>query len=122
MMAEDTGKKEPQEGKPLEKLTVKELREIALTIPHSSAVHDMKKDELIALIREAKGLKDQTAAKPSKKKAVKLKLTKAELKTRIRELKEAKQRAIETKDPGKVKTLRRAISRLKKKSRVASGA
>ena len=122
MMPEDTGKKEPPEAKPLEKLTVKELREIALTLPHSTAIHDLKKDELIALIREAKGLKGEAPAKPAKKKkAARLKLTKAELKARIRELKGVKQQAIEAKDGGKIRTLRRAISRLKKKSRVAAG-
>jgi hypothetical protein len=121
MMAEDTGKKEPYEGKPLEKLTVKELREIALTIPHSAAIQDMKKDALIALIRETKAIKGEAPVKPAKKKAVKLKLTKAELKARIREFKGAKQQAREAKDGGKIKTLRRAISRLKKKSRVAAG-
>ena len=47
-MAEETKKKEPHEEKPLEKMTVKELREIALAIPHSTAVHDMKKDEIVA--------------------------------------------------------------------------
>jgi hypothetical protein len=122
MMAEETGKKEQDEGKPLEKLTAKELREIAMTIPHSTAVHDMKKDELVAFIREARGIRDKAPARPAgKKKAVRLKRTKAELKARIRELKDAKQEAIEAKDGGKIRTLRRAISRLKKKTREAAG-
>ena len=40
-MAEETTKKEPGE-KQLDKLTVKELREIAKEIPHEKAIHDMK--------------------------------------------------------------------------------
>jgi hypothetical protein len=53
-MAEE--KKEKKEVKALEKMTVKELRAIATDIPRSIAVHDMKKDELIAFIKEARGV------------------------------------------------------------------
>ncbi|MCE5283804.1 MAG: transcription termination factor Rho [Deltaproteobacteria bacterium] len=117
-MTEETGKKEHE--KPLEKLTVKELREIALTLPHSTAVHDLKKEELVAFIKEARGIKEEAPHKARKKAAVKVKLTKAEIKARIRELKDQKRQAQEGKDGTKTKALRRVISRLKKKSREAA--
>ncbi len=120
-MTEETKKKEPNADKPLEKMTVKELREMALDIPHARAVHDMKKEEIIAFIRESRGIRDEAPAR-KKKKVVKLKMTKPELKTRIRELKGLKTQAREEKDGKKVKVLRRMISRLKKKSRKAAGA
>ena len=44
--------------KPLEKMTVKDLKEIAKEIPEISGVHGMKKDELIVAIKEVKGIQD----------------------------------------------------------------
>ncbi|MBN2437911.1 MAG: transcription termination factor Rho [Deltaproteobacteria bacterium] len=120
-MTEETRKKEPHAEKPLEKMTVKELREIAVNLPHVQAVHDMKKEEIIAFIREARGIRDEMPAR-KKKKVVKLKMTRPELKARIRELKGLKIQAGEEKDGKKLALLRRRISRLKKKSRKAAGA
>jgi len=48
-------------------LTVKELRELASEIPHEKAVHEMKKEELIAFIKEARGIKDEH---PPKKRSI----------------------------------------------------
>jgi hypothetical protein len=120
-MTEETKKKEPNEDKPLEKMTVKELREIAINLPHVQAVHDMKKDEIIAFIREARGIRDEAPVR-KKKKVVKLKVTKPELKARIRELQGLKKQALEEKHGKEVRVLRRRISRLKKKSRRVAGA
>jgi excinuclease UvrABC helicase subunit UvrB len=114
-MSEETPKKE-HNGKPLEKLTIKELREIAAEIPHERAVHDMKKDELLAFIREARGIKDEAPVK-KKKHIVKIKMTKPELKTRIRELKALKVQALESREHKQAATLRQQINQLKKKSR-----
>jgi protein-arginine kinase activator protein McsA len=119
-MAEETKKKEPHQEKPVEKMTVKELREIAMDIPHSTAVHDMKKDELLAFIKEARGIKDETPVKKGKK-VVKLKMTKAELKAKIRALKAMRLQALEAKEGKKAAALRHRISALKKKSRRAAG-
>ena len=114
-MSEETHKKEHDE-KHLEKLTIKELREIATGIPHERAIHDMKKDELVAFIKEARGIKDETPVK-KKKHLVKIKMTKPELKARIRELKAMKMQAMESNENKKVVMLRQQISQLKKKSR-----
>jgi len=114
-MSEETHKKEHNE-KNLKKLTVKELRVIAAEIPHERAIHDMKKEELVAFIKEARGIKDETPVK-KKKHAVKIKMTKPELKARIRELKALKGQALESNENKKVVVLRHQISQLKKKSR-----
>jgi hypothetical protein len=113
-MSEETHKKE-QDVKNLEKLTIKELREIAAEIPHERAIRDMKKEELVAFIKEARGVKDETPAK--KKHVAKIKITKPELKARIRELKVLKEQALESNEKEKADMLRRQISQLKKKSR-----
>jgi hypothetical protein len=114
-MSEATHKKELDE-KHLEKLTIKELREIAAEIPHERAVHDMKKEELIAFIKEARGIKDETPLK-QKRHIGKIKMTKSELKAKIRELKLLKLQALESNENKKALRMRHQISKLKKKSR-----
>lgn len=114
-MSEETNKK-GNGKKHLEKLTVKELRVIATEIPHERAIIDMKKDELIAFIKEARGIKDETPAK-KKKHVVKIKMTKPELKARIRELKALKGQALESNENKKFLMLQHQISQLKKKTR-----
>ncbi len=124
-MAEETNKKEHKEEKSLEKMTVKELKAIAMELPRSVAVHDMKKAELIAFIEEAKGIKDEKPVKPAKpakqeteKQAVeKTKLSKSEIKGKIRQLKEEKKAAKEENDRGKIDFLRHRINHLKKQTR-----
>ena len=49
--------------KPLEKMTAKELREMALGIEGIVGVHSMNKPELIAAIKEAKGIVDEGGKK-----------------------------------------------------------
>jgi excinuclease UvrABC helicase subunit UvrB len=114
-MSEATHKKEHDE-KHLDKLTIKELREIASEIPHERAVHEMKKEELIAFIKEAKGIKDEAPVK-KKRHIGKIKMTKPELKAKIRELKALRLQVLESKESEKARRLRHKISQLKKKSR-----
>jgi len=102
----------------LEKLTVKELREMATKFPHERAVSEMKKEELIAFIREAMGIKEE---EPKKKVKVKVKLTKPEVKARIREFKNRKLEAHSKGDEKRARILRRRISRLKKLARRLAG-
>jgi len=114
-MSELTHKKDHDE-KHLDKLTIKELREIASEIPHEKAIHDMKKEELIAFIKEARGIKDEAPVK-KKKHVAKIKMTKPELKAKIRALKVLRLQALEAKEQKKAVRLRYQISQLKKQSR-----
>src|SRR5208283_6072430 len=115
-MTEETKKKEHHDETHLEKLTIKELREIAAEIPHEKAIHDMKKEELVAFIKEARGIKDETPIK-KKKHIGKIKMTKPELKAKIRELKALRLATLESKESEKSIRFRHQISQLKKKSR-----
>ena len=95
--------------KSLEKMTVKELREMAKNIPGITGVHGMKKDELIVEIKKARGVADE----PIKKADASI----AELKQKIRALKGQRREALEAKDKKKATIFKRRISRLKKKTR-----
>jgi len=120
-MEEEKKEKPKKEEKSLDKMTIKELRAIAMEIPRSTAVHDMKKDELIAFISEARGIsyeKPVTAVK----KPPKVKQTKSEIKGKIKQLKKERQEVLETNSKKKSDFLRRRISRLKKQSRKFSNA
>ena len=103
---------EDAQEKPLEKMTVKELREMAKDIPGITGVHAMKKEELLAGIKEARGIKDE----PVKRAASSTR----ELKQKIKALKAERQAALEAKDKKKATIFRRRISRLKKKTRRAA--
>ena len=57
-------------GKPLDKMTVKDLREIAKEIPDITGVHGMNKAELLDAIEKAKGIVEtpkEKAETPKKK-------------------------------------------------------
>jgi len=119
-MTEESTKKIHKEDKPLEKMTVKDLREIGLAIPHDHlevAVRDMNKEQLVAFIKEARGIKDEAPHQKKKAKVIKAALTKQEIKAKIRRLKTEKSSAHEQKDAKKARILRRRISHLKKQSR-----
>jgi hypothetical protein len=114
-MATEVKKKDHKEAKPLEKMTVKELKAIAMEIPRTTSVHDMKKEELIVFIKQTRGTKGEEPAKKVKD-SEKLK-TKQDMKAKIKLFKEERITAQEKKDRKKVKFLRRRISRLKKQTR-----
>jgi hypothetical protein len=95
--------------KDLERMTVKDLREMALKIPEIAGVHGMKKEELIVEIKKAKGIKDA----PVKK----MDASVGELKKKIRALKSERQTALEAKDKKMAAIYRRRIAKLKKKTR-----
>ena len=109
-------KEEKQElKKPPEKMTVKELKEVALEIPGVTGVTAMKKGDLIDIIKKDRGIED-------KKKPTKPIATVKELKKKIVQFGLDKQKAREAKDSKKVDILRRRINRLKKRTRkVAQG-
>jgi uncharacterized protein YpiB (UPF0302 family) len=121
-MEEEIKKEESQEEKkeetvpekPLDKMTVIELREFALAKNLGIVgVSAMKKEELLPAIKEALGIKDEEPAK----KAVEVKATVGEMKKKVLLLKEEKKTAISTKDKKKINVLRRRINRLKKRSK-----
>jgi hypothetical protein len=107
------GKKKEKETKqkPLEKLTAKELRELALSLEGIVGVHAMNKNELIAAIREVKGIAEerQTARKGD--------VDVRSLKSKIKELKEKRSVAKEGGNNLLADAFRRRISNLKKRSR-----
>jgi len=49
----------PKLEKKLEKMTVKELREIALQIPEIQGVHGMNKEELISVLKKIYGIEEK---------------------------------------------------------------
>ena len=108
------GKKEKKEKKekPLDRMTAKELRELALTIPEISGVHGMNKVELLAAIKKIRGIVEDKAKKSD--------VSVRETKKKIQGLKLLKTAAHESKDKAKADFLRRRISRLKKKTRRAA--
>ena len=97
--------------KPLDKMTVKELREIALQIPDLKGVHGMNKQDLLDTVKAHRGVKEPKPKKASR--------SVREIKKQIQELKRQKQTLAEQKDRKQIEILRRRISRLKKKTRRA---
>jgi hypothetical protein len=106
------GKKKDIKEKPIDKMTVKELREIALQIEGLVGVHGMNKSELLEVIKEVRGIKDtpKTKAGASTK----------EIKVQIKGLKTKRREALADKDKNLSTRYRRQISRLKKKTRRAA--
>jgi protein-arginine kinase activator protein McsA len=122
-MEEEIKKDEPQEvkkeegavpEKPLDKMTVVELREFALAKNLGIVgVSAMKKEDLLPAIKQALGIEDEEPAR----KGLAEKATVGEMKKSILQLKEEKRTAIASKDKKKVNVLRRRINRLKKRSK-----
>ncbi len=134
--------------KPLEKMTVKALREIAKEIPEITGVHGMKKEELLVAINEIRGVKEETVKEETvkeetvkeetvKEETVKEETVKTdksikatpvkkaggargEIKKQIKTLKAQRQTALEAQDKKMATVYKRRISRLKKKSRKAA--
>jgi len=111
-----------QSEKPLDKMTAKELREIALEIPGISGVHAMKKEHLLQAIKEARGIREEEPPKKRKKKAAKAEVSVKDLKKKIAELKKEKEEARLKRDKRKVDVLRRRINRMKKRTKKAAQA
>ena len=103
----------------LEKMTAKELREMALGVPGIHGVHAMKKEELIVAIRKAKGIAEPEPKKERKVGAKKEKviLTVAQLKQKVKELKAKREEILQQRNFKMAQILRKRINRLKKKTR-----
>ena len=103
-------------------MTAKELREMALGLPGVHGVHAMKKEELIAAIRAAKGI---TEPEPKKEKHIiakkeKVVLTVAQLKQKVKELRVKREELLRQRNSKMAEIFRKRISRLKKKTRRAA--
>ena len=106
------------EEKELEKLTATKLREIAKQYEGITGAHAMKKEELIAAIREARG--EPKKEKEAKKKVVKKKgktQTVSGIKKQIRGLKDEKKAAQERRDKKLTESLRKKIKQYRRLTR-----
>jgi len=103
----------PELARPLDKMTVKELKEIGLQIPSLVGVHGMKKPELLTSLKEAYGIKEEVQPVAGGG-------TVKGLKVKIRELKGLRAEALKAGEKSQAKTLRRRIGRLKKRTRKAA--
>lgn len=104
--------KAEKKEKPLEKMTAKELRDLALTIPEITGVHGMNKEEVLVAIKKARGIKEVPGKKGSR--------SMRQLKEKIKELRAKKVEPQENKDKKAINQLRRRVSRLKKQTRQAA--
>jgi hypothetical protein len=101
-------KKEQKEKKekPLDRWTIKELREEALKIPGVQGVHGMNKDELLIALKTEKGIVDDTP----KKEGQSMRELKAKLVT-MREARDAER--VQGATRARLNILRKKLSRLK---------
>jgi hypothetical protein len=104
-------KKERQEKKekPLDRMTAKELREVALGLEGIVGVHAMNKAELLEAVKKAKGIAEEKKGRTSG--------DVRSIKRKIKEFRAQKEAVKEAGDKEKVRILRRRLSRLKKKTR-----
>jgi vacuolar-type H+-ATPase subunit I/STV1 len=79
--------------KPLEKMTAKELREVALEIPEIEGVHAMKKEDLLEAIRKFGGVEKEEAKEEVKEEKEEAAEAEEEAKEEKEEAKEKEQEA-----------------------------
>ncbi|MBF0225612.1 MAG: transcription termination factor Rho [Desulfobacterales bacterium] len=101
--------KKAKKEKPLEKLTAIELRAEAMKIPDVAGAHGMNKAELIKVIKEARGIVDDTAKKNTD--------SIREIKKKIKSLKNKREAVLSENKDNLAMFLKKRISRLKKKTR-----
>jgi len=122
-MAEKVQNDENQADKPLDKMTVVELREAVKKEIHGiTGVTGMKKEQLLDTIKEARGIKDEAPAKKKKKKTAgpKKEMTVKDMKQEIIMLRAEREALRQEKDKKKLEIIRRRINRLKKMTRKAA--
>ncbi|VEN73104.1 Rho termination protein [Candidatus Desulfarcum epimagneticum] len=107
-MADDQG---AAAEKPLEKMTIKELKAVAVEIPEITGAHGMNKEELLEEIKKSRGIVEE-----KKESDVSVR----QLKKDIRALREKRDEARKAREKKRVAFYRRRISRLKKKTRRAA--
>ena len=122
-MAEEVKNDEQQAEKPLDKMTVVELRAaLKEDAPDITGVTGMKKDQLLEALKEVRGIKDKPAAKKKKKKTAgpKKEMTVSEMKQEIVRLRAERESIRQEGDKKKIEIIRRRINRLKKLTRKAA--
>jgi hypothetical protein len=123
-MAEDVKVEENEAEKPLDKMTVVELREVVKKeMPDITGVTGMKKDQLLEAIKDARGIKEESPAKKKKKKKTagpKKEMSVKEMKLEIVRLRSEREALRQGKDKKKLEIIRRRINRLKKLTRKAA--
>ena len=105
-------KKKEIKEKPLEKMTAKELREVAIEMPEITGVHGMNKVELINAIKLVKGIEIESGKKTDSKVR--------EIKKKIKEFKAKRETLLESNDNKMATIYKRRIISLKKKTRKAA--
>ncbi|MEW6666778.1 MAG: transcription termination factor Rho [Thermodesulfobacteriota bacterium] len=113
---EKTLEEKLKEGRELDRMTAPDLREIAIKIEGVTGVHAMKKEELLRIIKQDRGIPDEEQVKRAEKEKAGG-LTVKQLKSKVRLLRAEKATAREAKDPKRVDILRRRINRLKKRTK-----
>ena len=119
-MKEETKPAVPEFKKPLIKMTVVELKEVAMEIPGAVGVTAMEKADLLSSIREYYGIEEEVIETKRKVKITKPKSSLKELKGKIVNLKGKKREVREARDPKAANILRRRLNRLKKLTRKAA--
>jgi hypothetical protein len=138
-MAEEVKNDEPQAEKPLDKMTVAELREaLKKEVPDITGLSSMKKDQLLEAVMEAKNSKDESPPKkttakkaapkkvapkksaPKKTAGPKKEMTVSEMKQEIVRLRAERESIRQEGDKKKIEIIRRRINRLKKLTRKAA--
>jgi len=109
-MGQKKKEREEKKEKPLERWTIKELREEALKVPDIQGVHGMNKEEMLRALRKHKGISEPELKKKGE--------SVREIKTKINELRKTKE---EERESGAARArlaiLRKKISRLKKQTK-----
>ena len=105
-------KKKEAKEKPLEKMTAKELRDVAKEISEITGAHGMNKEELVSSIKKARGIEDKIAGKVNS--------SIRDIKKKIKALKADRGKALEAEDKKLAAIYRKRIIRLKKKTRRAA--
>jgi hypothetical protein len=106
--------KKDKKEKPLDKMTATELRKYALELGEITGVHGMNKEELLAAVKQVKGIVDEG-------KKVAKSVNMRELKQKVKELRALKAEAYEAGESSKkINILRRRMNRLKKRTRKAA--
>ncbi|MDD2390991.1 MAG: Rho termination factor N-terminal domain-containing protein [Desulfobacterales bacterium] len=95
--------------KPLEKMTAKELRELAIQLPEITGVHGLNKAELISEIKKARGIPEDAGKKSND--------SNRETKDKIRDLRVRLEAYLKADDSRMAGIFKKRINQLKKKTR-----